>query len=96
MNNCILIRVWVVLSTVILVVFIGTLVKGKFIMYIYVMNLLKYMLMLFSGIMSSVEAQKCDTVLDEYSNCVTDNCELWYDGNRLCKYSNNELFCPPH
>ena len=59
------------------------------------MNLLKYMLMLFSGIMSSVEAQKCNTVLDEYNNCVTDNCELWYDGNRLCKYSNNKLNCPP-
>jgi hypothetical protein len=46
-------------------------------------------------IMSSVGAQKCGTVLDEYNNCVTNNCQLWYDGNRLCKYSDNKLECPP-
>ena len=60
------------------------------------MNLLKYMLVLFSGVMSSVEAQKCDTVLDEHNNCVADNCQLWYDGNKLCKYSKHKLVCPPH
>jgi len=59
------------------------------------MNLFKYVMILLTGMMSSVGAQKCATVLDEYNNCVTDNCQLWYDGNRLCKYSNHKLDCPP-